>query len=345
MSLVVIEDKKEVSLAHRKLEQKLISQSTKHGKINVGYPGGHDIVMSYWFAKQKFWWALKKYSWVYWNSFGIETNDNEPQWNSNHSHNITCEFNLSPSGKRSKKAGCFVKDENGKIYLAHTGKIGGGRKGIGKSAVEENYSGLKQWYDVSGSAGPKKVIIISGLDDRQLLSNLAFFVHEIKKIKELAVRGKLHKKPRFLLKNFNKEFEGKRNPYTPSQTIHANVSHGTIVNSLEMLAQKHGFRTFYNRATDLYLENKYGKTVMLEIKTDVSTESKYKAIGQLIYNSKRPGAGKPALIAVFPSDIDSEFKKILSDLKIKLISYRWKNEQPMFDAIFDRLLSRLKSKN
>lgn len=343
--LFVLEDKKEIALAHKKLEQKLVSQSTKHGKINIGYPGGNRTVIGYWFGKQKFWWAVKNGFDSYWNSFGIRINENEPEWNSRHSHNITWQFSPPYSGNTWIKSSCFVKDESGKIYLAHTGKIGGGRKGIGKSAFEENFSGFKQWQEVIGSAGPKRVVIISALDDKNLVSNIAYIVREVRKIKELAVKGKLHRKPHFLLKAFNKEFEGKRNSYATNRTIHSYVSHGPIVNKLETIAKKYGFRTFYNRATDLYLENKHGKTAMLEIKTDISTESKYKAIGQLIYNSRRPGAGNPALVAVFPTGIDSEFKKILRNLQIQLITYRWKFEEPIFDSAFDSILQKLKAKN
>lgn len=338
MPLTVIEDKKQIQVVHKKLERKLVLQSSKHGKINIGYPGGNETIVGYWFAKQKLWWALKKGSWGYWNSFGMRTNENEPEWNSRHSHNITCEFNPPTSGNRWTKASCFVSDDDGRIYLAHTGKIGGGRKGVGKSAFEGNYSGSKQWQNVVGSAGQKRVIIISELDDKSLISNLEFFVREVKKIKELAIKRKLHKKPKFLYKSFVGEFEGPRVPYTLSQTIHANVFHGTIVRSLKKLAQKMNFNTFHNRPTDLYLENKSGKTAMFEIKTDVTSNSKYKAIGQLIYNSKRKGAGKPVLVAVFPSNIDSEFKRILNDLKIKLITYKLKDEELVFDGRINRIL-------
>jgi len=144
MSFVVIENPKEVSFAHKKFLEKMILQSDKHGKINIGYPGGNRNVIGYWFSKQKFWWACKKGAYGYWNSFGIRTHENEPEWNSKHSHSITCQFSPLPSGNSWTKAGVFVKDEDSRIYLAHTGKIGGGRKGIGKSAFVENYSGFKQ---------------------------------------------------------------------------------------------------------------------------------------------------------------------------------------------------------
>lgn len=341
MSFIVIEDAKQVKSAFKKLEKKLISQSNSHGKINVGWFGGNRDITAYWFAKHKFWWGSKTSTWGYWNPFGITPDENEPEWNHGH-YSITCQCNPPISGNSWTKASAFVKDQDGQIYLCHSGKIGGGRKGIGKSAFEENFSGIKQWQIVQGSSGPKKVVIISHLEDKNLVRNLAFFVREVKKIKDLAVQEKLHKTPKFLSKIFNPEFEGNRTPYTQSQTIHANVSHGSIVNNLEKIAQKYGFETFSNRATDLYLENESGTTAMLEIKTDLSTESKYKAIGQLIYNSVLQDTSNPILIAVFPHPIDNNFKKVLNNLDIRFVSYRWKNEKLIFEKNLDLVLNSLK---
>lgn len=344
MPLFVIEDAKQVKLAYKKLKEKLISQSDKHGKINVGWFGGNMDLEVYWFAKHKFWWGSRIGQWGYWNPFGIGTENNEPEWNSGHSHNVTWQFNPLSSGNSWRKASTFVKDQDDRIYLAHTGKIGGGRKGIGKSTFEENFSGIQQWHTVQGSAGEKRTVIISELDDKNLIRNLALFTQEVKKIKELAIQGKLNQKPRFLLKNFNKEFEGQRMPYTQSQTIHANVSHGSIVNNLKIIAEKYGLDTYSNRAIDLYLANKSGATAMLEIKTDLDTESKYKAIGQLIYNSQLNNMPNLTLIAVFPHSTDTEFKRILDKLDIKYISYKWKNEKPVFDNKLNEFLESLKNK-
>ena len=133
-------------------------------------------------------------------------------------------------------------------------------------------------------------------------------------------------------------------PYTQSQTIHANVSHGSIVNNLKIIAEKYGLDTYSNRAIDLYLANKSGATAMLEIKTDLDTESKYKAIGQLIYNSQLNNIPNLTLIAVFPHSTDTEFKRILDKLDIKYISYKWKNEKPVFDNKLNEFLESLKNK-
>lgn len=83
---------------------------------------------------------------------------------------------------------------------------------------------------------------------------------------------------------------------------------------------------------------------MLEIKTDFGTESKYKAIGQLVYNSRLSNMLNLTLIAVFPHSTDTEFKRILNELNIKYISYKWKNEKPVFDNKLNEILESLKNK-
>lgn len=337
MSLRVIEDAKQIEAAQQKFAKKLIEKSDKHGKIIVGYPGGNEEGMAYWFSKHRFWYVSKKASDAniprYWNAFGIRTNENEPEWETKHSHTIICEINPPLSGNTWMVAGVFAKDENGKVYLAHTGKIGGGGEGIGKSAFEENFSGFEQWEYVEGSAGKKRVVILSELDDEHLVSNISYFVREVRRIKDLAKGEKLHKKPQYLFKDFKPEFEGKRQPYTPSQTIQARVTHGRVVNQLAELAQKHGFDNYYNRRVDLYIESGNSKTALIEIKTDTDTESIYKAIGQLLYNAKLSNTQNSMLVAAFPVPIDQELEKILNKLQIQCIWYSEKDAKIVFERI------------
>lgn len=73
----------------------------------------------------------------------------------------------------SKKAGAFVKDKRGKVYLAHTGTIHGGN-------ILKDYQNNNDVRVV----GKKKMIIIGCLTDADFIARLAKFVINIKELKK-----------------------------------------------------------------------------------------------------------------------------------------------------------------
>lgn len=64
----------------------------------------------------------------YWNGFGLY----EPGAKS---QPIVVEINVEQRENTERAAGYFARDETGAIDLLHSGKIGGGSKGVGKDAL------------------------------------------------------------------------------------------------------------------------------------------------------------------------------------------------------------------
>src|SRR2546426_6326116 len=53
-------------------------------------------------------------------------------------------FRSPKEGINRRCAGLFVRDDDdGAIYFTHSGKVGGGREGVGKSAFLSNYRGAR----------------------------------------------------------------------------------------------------------------------------------------------------------------------------------------------------------
>lgn len=118
-------------------QQQLVNVLTLHLPNNdiykIGFPGGNwDCNIRY---NTKIWF----YTYVidsdestsprFWNGFGLTETLNESK-----SNNIITEINIPSNGLNKRVSGFFARDENNQVNLFHRGRLGGGRKGIGKNA-------------------------------------------------------------------------------------------------------------------------------------------------------------------------------------------------------------------
>jgi hypothetical protein len=146
--------------------------------------GGSEQVTVRWDPKLMFWVMTKpnKLTNRYWCAFGVE-NPNETDVLA-----ITCEINPPHTGVDRQGAAVFVRSDNGTIYVAHSGGIGGGRPGIGKAAFLKYYGDetvdIVNWPDRQEF----EYIIIGALDDDDLRSHVAAFVHKVAEFKSRTVR-------------------------------------------------------------------------------------------------------------------------------------------------------------
>ena len=335
MRLYVIDDEKEIDECQSSLARGLL----KAGEFRSGNYGhlGHSQDMDMrWFPTEKFWWAYQKATGTtprHWNAFGFAE-----EFSSSKSLDITCEINIPLSKGTWAVAGAFARDESGAIYIVHTGRIGGGRPGIGRTAFIQHFAGFKSWIDVERSGKTKRAVVVSPLEDRDLIPNLALFVSEVDRIKRLAGKKGLRaggSDPPLPPVSFRPEFGGDRRPYSTKREIRARVEHGRIVHSLHSLVEGNGIDAWNNQQTDLILERK--ETAMVEVKTGGDTQSRYTAIGQLLYHS---GMGNPKLIAVFPS-IDPEFETVLKRLRILGVTWSRKGGGYEFGKELGALLKEL----
>jgi hypothetical protein len=340
--LTALENKIEIKNCQLDLAKKIKRSASSSGKLWMGIPGGSFWAKAYWCDKERFWWAYApphRPSYRHWNAFGTLEKDKKPQWGQKkHSLNITAEINIPEKGNRWSVAGIFAKDDNGIIYIGHNGRIFS-KKGIGKNAFLVNYSARDSWYQIYGSAGSKSVAIISSMDDKNIVSNIGFFVHEVSRIKNLNSREILQTKK--IIKTFKPEFSGIKQ-YSVNQKIRSESRHGQLINQLKKRVESEGF-TSVNYPVDLHILGKNGKSVFIEAKTMDDTTSRYGSIGQLFYYSLQYNQGKKTrLVAMFPNPINSEFKRILAKLGIFCVGYKWKNNRAEFDSMLKNHLNYLK---
>ena len=159
---------------------KLLKKESRHETRRLGYQKGNDDFDVWLFDDYQLWWSPMEGG-GYWNAFGIY--DNTREWKNN-GEDIICEINLPIETRRTQ--GVCVSDGK-KTYIAHTGKLNGPRynkkyctmDSFKKYAKKLNWRSIK-WYDGS----QKKVVIISNLDDDDLIINIRTFMEVVYKYKK-----------------------------------------------------------------------------------------------------------------------------------------------------------------
>lgn len=140
----------------------------------------------YWNAAESLW-ALfepEMASNRYWCGFGVQ----DPLTDSMLS--ITCEINFPYEGINRRVAGRFVRRSNNQTYVTHTGKVGGGRPGIGQAAFLEFNSEWPRdtilWPDGQNTLA----YVIAQLDSPQLAHEIGRFVRKVADFKALVAGGR-----------------------------------------------------------------------------------------------------------------------------------------------------------
>jgi hypothetical protein len=114
----------------------------------------------------------------FWIGFGVA----DP--NQHSSLSITVEINPPHEGENRRTAGVFLRDELGRLYVGHTGRVGGGRPGIGQPAFRDFAQNLP-WQKIETPQGPRDVVHFGPLQESaQLLEGIARYVHTVARFKD-----------------------------------------------------------------------------------------------------------------------------------------------------------------
>ena len=347
MNLTALSQKREIDTAQKKLLD-LFSEGEERGNkviAHLGMEEGGSGAPTYYHREHDFWTSF----------FTIENSDSSRYWfgyglgdpNSLRKISPICEINIPIAGANRKIAGAFARDNAGGVYLVHSGKIGGGRKGIGSSAFWERYSGNTINIVYSTNRKPHKAALIGKLGSHDLLEHIGSFVRQVGGIKDDIVRGKRYS-PEYSRRNVDSdmlssayapEHQGKKAPYTVTQMVEAQSYHGSIVDALEKLLAE--FKPVNDKKRDLYIKSKQNEIDSLfEVKADCSQQSIYTGIGQLIVNSDISTRNRFLVIYAPKSDM---LDKKLEPIGITVVPFRWEDEQVIFTKS-EQLLKMLRKK-
>lgn len=290
----------------------------------------------HWSEKLGIWMCFSEAGNRYWNPFGIGNPKNESNLS------ITCEINIPFEGINRRIGGAFVCDNTtGDLYLMHRGTIGGSKKGVGKGLFERLYAGGWRNDVQDGLKNNKKVsskmALIAAFDSSRFAYQVSQFVHNVRQMKDFISSATFNKNWEEQIHEnlqgiFQPEFYGSRNLYKFEQLIQAECDHGIIVNKLAIELKSLGLKVRNDKHRDLYiLSSEDTISAVLEIKTDITANSIYKAVGQLMVNNVEI-PNSPNLFIVIPG-CSNTLRIKLNKLGINVIIFDWNDDIPVFSGI------------
>ena len=321
--LKIVEKSSVISEAQVQFESNFKKITDSDIPVTIGYPGGNFGGKASWMGRLGIWLYSFGRKGRHINLFGI----GKPAENA--MIPITCEINFPRNGINRRVGGAFAVDDAGEIVVIHRGKIGGGRKGIGKILFENNYRGALA--DTMDGTFECSTALIGTLKSTRFPKQVQQFVFEVERIKKLRKTAAVdeEKKDR---EGFTEEFAGKKK-YTTGSMVEAACDHGLIVNALASTLQESGHDVRNDRNRDLFIIGKDDViSTIFEIKTSVNTTDLYSAIGQLLLNSIHITI-QPRLILIIPERLSSLRIDKLLKLGIDVLPFKWKGNDPIFPSL------------
>ena len=327
-TLEVCSDRQDIKRAFGQLRDALYAETDRLRKV-IGWQGGSDEFDVRWRQNEGYWCLLHVNPTEdrFWCPFGLD------DARSRRTLSITCEINPPKAGVNRRGAGMFLVDARKRFYIAHSGKVGGGRRGIGQSAFLSKFRGRDSIVSVSLPDGTEREAIVLGkLGDPSLPSQIGHFLREVARVKALLVRSPNGARsagaPR--LRGFRPEFSGTRQKYQPD-SVEAVARHGLVVDALAQALKGRVFSNDRNR--DLFIHSLSGEvTHLFEAKTDLSTSSLYQAVGQLLLNGAAEAA-EPRRILVVPGAPSKPTSAALQRLGIRVLTYQWRDGRPLLGRV------------
>jgi hypothetical protein len=268
----------------------------------------------------------------YWNAFGI----GKPQPGALLS--ITSEINFPWSGLDRKTGAAFAEDAWGNIFVIHRGKIGGGKKGIGKYLFEQNYRGVWSYMEDGGCV--TQVAVIGVMRSTRLALQTAEFVKKIELLKSAAIHSSQTEFD-FPEVTFREDLLGSL-PSSEEPDIDAQCDHDLVISNLAALLQSWKFKTGNDNNHELFLidPSKNKISHVFEVITDNKEKNILAAAAKLLLQTT--GAeGNSLPILVLSEEKIIPYAQMLQKIGITVLSFRLEDERIIFPDLGKiRLLAR-----
>jgi hypothetical protein len=305
--------------AQRKLKAAFLEAMAAQGKHVIGFNGGNMTVPLYSNGDGQIWYASFEISDSainrYWNGFGLFAPSKPAQI-------ITVELNIPTETNGQQVAGFLARDaDTDRVYLMHSGKVGGGRPGIGKSAFLA-WSKLPRVPVIDSTGSERFGIVIGSIEQSVIPATVDRFVRLVADFKARAASGELDD-PEFRCQveefdRFNPEFAGRKTGRAAGPIDYVSA-HGYVVNALykKRLEEKQPGEIIFNTPLiDLVVKHGNRIVEIYEVKTDTDRQAMYAAVGQLMVHSGEAEAARKILVLPAGQELPSDIIAALSSLEI-----------------------------
>lgn len=332
--LKVVADESAIRRYQRQFVRSLKNAAAETIPVKLGHPGASEKAKIAWSERLGIWFFSRKLPGSrYWNGFGI----GRPEGGGNVA--ITCEINFPLYGIDRRTGGAFAQDGAGRVFVVHRGKLGGGRKGIGKSLFENHYRGV--WKIMDDDGEETMVAVIGVLQSPRFARQIAQFVYKIARIKEAAATPSPQAELSFDELYVREDLIGDRY-CEPKGETGAECDHGLIVRDLAEVLKKRGFRTGNDGQRDLLVMDRQDRIrAVFQVLTEMTLPGIHAGATQLLLNGLSLPAA-PLLILALPGTPENDLRDKLKRLAIDLLIYGWREDRALFPGL-DDLIPRLVS--
>ena len=312
----------------------------------VGWRSGSGEFDVYWHEDERLWCLFEsdQAGNRYWCCFGPD----DP--NGQELLSITCEINFPFDGVNRRVGGVFLKDDDGRVFIGHSGKIGGGHEGVGKERFLKYLDDPTRTQVAWPDGTTTEMLVLGVLDTPGFVRGVATFVSEVAAFKRGVRDGTTDE--RELPASAQSDTDGGLGDYFPesflgtttfaqqSRTIEIHLAHGPVVHALRDAIESAGLAAKKNRRIDLAAVSEPDDVLtVFEVKTSLDWGSVYGAIGQLMYYGRTGDYSPKRLAAVLPEGGLSDLEDRQSSIGIDVVRYRYSDTGVEFDGLDAMLLS------
>ena len=318
--LQYLEAKGEIAHAQRKLQASLRKAFPQTVVRDIGYPGGRENAARvatdgrYWFWSNdrhaRHGSTPRRLNW-----FGV-LNDSPGM-------GITVEINVPYVGRDDNASGFFARDsDSGIVYLLHSGRVGGGTKGVGKNSFL-TWAQLRNQplWDVIDAAGKTRSgLIVTPVDQVTSAKPTIHYIDTVREFKS-AVRSGEISAPKFQrqqreFQSYFSEGRGRRIGYRASRIDYIS-RHGEIVDALHAWRRSQlmprGSRVVKNVLIDMGVAIGSRLVEVFEVKPKATRSDLYSALGQLFVHGHHVDCRSVIVLnkcEILPKDIDDALKAL-----------------------------------
>lgn len=320
----LIESKGEIAKVQRKLEATIRRDFRKKATRNIGYPGGTTFDA----------FVLTDGTYWYWSSDHNNKNVANPRrlnwfglFKAEGGLQISVEINTAYEGRNDQVAGFFARDnDTGSIYLLHSGRVGGGTKGVGKSAFLA-WSDQRPVDVVDSSGGVREGVLVMPIDGIAASRSAVRYVDIIARFKR-AVRAGDIETPEFRRKkkeldDFYSEARGRRKGRRSAEIDYLS-RHGDVVDALNSWRTSEplpkGGRVVKSGLIDMGVAVGRNLVEVFEVKTSTARSDVYGAIGQLMVHGTAADCRR-VIVLPHKEVIAADLKGALQRLSIELLKF------------------------
>jgi hypothetical protein len=294
-------------------------------KVKLGHQGAGFPAKVLWLKELGIWKFSQTIKEVrYWNAFGI----GKPGTSSVLS--IASEINFPWAQIDRKTGGAFAEDAWGNVFVIHRGKIGGGKKGVGKSLFEHNYRGV--WSFMEDGDSISQVAVIGDLKSSRFALQAAQFVKKIE-IMKLSAGASTQTEIDFSEITFREDLIGSATPLPEDEIVSA-CDHDLVVSELAILLQRQKIKIGNDTESELFTvdpsENRISH--IFEVLTDTKENSLFAAVGKLLLQTS-DAALRPNPVLVMPEDKISHYAEELQRNNISVVGFYWQEEKAVFSGL------------